>query len=470
MRPCPHSGAPIRQPDVVPVLSAGPRPAGRRRRLRLAGPLAAALVMAALLGPPRAAAGGAGASGRIPDAAVDTLIHTDQLLLISRGADGTVAVALGRFHRAARARSDDQTTRTADLNVAHHAGAVQDAARATVGRDTTTLAAVAGADDRAVAAVATDRRQLQALAVGWYTGGASVSPSLTESLAAAQSAGTADTELALVTRLTSATLGRDVEHAHVVADQLTVARGALRNAHAALVTDVRIADHAATVVSGIDRLLRADTAAVASAAVDLDAAEATRARLIASFDGSEGRGPAPVPTILGPSALTAAEMAAWFEASGDVAATSATIGALTSRYISEGRAEGVRGDIAFAQAVVETGDFDSLDAVSLNNYAGVGHCDSCHAGLRFSSPLAGIRSQIQLLRTYADATLTSADLPSPPPLAILAPQRQRVRGCCRTWNSLTGVWATDPEYGTTVLAVYTEMLSFAVSQPAPTAG
>ena len=185
--------------------------------------------------------------------------------------------------------------------------------------------------------------------------------------------------------------------------------------------------------------------------------------MIASFERSEGSGPDPVPSILGPAAMTAAEMAAWFEASGRVAATAATISQLASWYVSEGRAEGVRGDIAFAQAVVETGAFDSPDAVNINNYAGVGHCDSCHQGLRFASPLLGVRGQIQLLRTYADATLTSAQLPSPPAIAVLAPQAQGARGCCHTWNALTGVWATDPEYGTTILGVYVEMLSFAVA-------
>jgi hypothetical protein len=454
------------------ALTLGPPPLGPL----VIGPLVigalviGALVIGARQGAPPAAAEAVPASGRVPDAAVDALIHTDQLQLISRGPDGAVAVARGHLDQAARTLGDDRSTLAGDLNVSRHAGRIQDSARATLGRDTTTQAVDVGVDGRAVAAVAVDRRQLQALAVGWYTGGASISPALAESLAAAQAAGTADTELSLVTRLTSATLRRDVDRARVAADQVTAARGAVGDARAELGDDVRIADHAAVIVAAAERRIRADTATVASASARLDAARTARAKVVASFERAEGAGPAPVPTILGPSVLTAAEMTAWFEASGDVAATSATIGALTTWYLSEGRAEGVRADIAFAQAVVETGAFDSLDAVALNNYAGVGHCDSCAAGLRFSSPLAGIRSQIQLLRTYADPTLTSADLPSPPPVASLAPQLQGVRGCCRTWNSLTGVWATDPQYGTIILAVYTEMLSFAVSQPVPAAG
>jgi flagellum-specific peptidoglycan hydrolase FlgJ len=41
-----------------------------------------------------------------------------------------------------------------------------------------------------------------------------------------------------------------------------------------------------------------------------------------------------------------------------------------------------------------------------------------------------------------------------------------VRGCCRTWASLTGIWATDPIYARTVLDIYQQMLLFSL-QGAP---
>ena len=54
--------------------------------------------------------------------------------------------------------------------------------------------------------------------------------------------------------------------------------------------------------------------------------------------------------------------------------------------------------MAFAQAVLETGGFSSPDAVDLNNYAGIGHCDTCGQGWAFPSPQAGVLGQLQLLR------------------------------------------------------------------------
>ena len=65
-------------------------------------------------------------------------------------------------------------------------------------------------------------------------------------------------------------------------------------------------------------------------------------------------------------------------------------------YLSEGLAEGVRGDIAFAQAMVETGAFTS-PLTRHNNFAGIGTCDSCATGYDFESPQLGVRAQMQLL-------------------------------------------------------------------------
>ncbi|MDO5392386.1 MAG: N-acetylmuramoyl-L-alanine amidase [Eubacteriales bacterium] len=73
-------------------------------------------------------------------------------------------------------------------------------------------------------------------------------------------------------------------------------------------------------------------------------------------------------------------------------------------YLSEGKAEGVRGDIAFAQSCLETGNFGfSQSAVTLdqNNFAGMGVTQNGMKGLSFASPQLGIRCQIQHLKAYA---------------------------------------------------------------------
>jgi hypothetical protein len=95
-----------------------------------------------------------------------------------------------------------------------------------------------------------------------------------------------------------------------------------------------------------------------------------------------------------------------------------------------------------------------------NNFAGIGACDSCPTGFDFATPLAGVRAQAQLLHAYADNALRIATLANP---AVGSnPDRLSVRGCCPTWNKLTGTWATDPNYGPKLMTVYLSMLQFAL--------
>lgn len=73
-------------------------------------------------------------------------------------------------------------------------------------------------------------------------------------------------------------------------------------------------------------------------------------------------------------------------------------------YLSEGEAEGVRGDIAFAQSCLETGNFTfSGSAVTLgqNNFCGMGVTGKGMTGNSFDTPQLGIRAQIQHLKAYA---------------------------------------------------------------------
>ena len=77
---------------------------------------------------------------------------------------------------------------------------------------------------------------------------------------------------------------------------------------------------------------------------------------------------------------------------------------MISLYITEGAAEGVRGDIAFAQSCLETGNFTFLgSAVTLdqNNFCGLGVNITGKKGCSFRTAKEGIRAQIQHLQAYA---------------------------------------------------------------------
>jgi flagellum-specific peptidoglycan hydrolase FlgJ len=174
--------------------------------------------------------------------------------------------------------------------------------------------------------------------------------------------------------------------------------------------------------------------------------------------------------VMGTARLTAAQLAAWFRSTGLGAhlAGGTTIDQLTQMYIEEGAAEHVAGDLAFAQAILETGSFGhALD----NNFAGIGACDSCTSEIGFPTPRDGVRAQIQLLRSYADPDSRAALLAHPPEAALFGANPAAAaasydsfayKGSAPLWNVMgNGKWATDPDYAIKVLELYARMVAFA---------
>jgi predicted nucleic acid-binding Zn-ribbon protein len=194
-----------------------------------------------------------------------------------------------------------------------------------------------------------------------------------------------------------------------------------------------------------------DRVAEANAALD-------RARAIGALHAAND-------PIMGPNTLTADQMVNWFDAQGyRPRLDGVSVGDMAQMFLDEGAAEGVRGDFAFAQAMVETGGFASAPG---NNFSGLGWCDTCARGTVFPTPRDGIRAQIQLLLNYADPNSRSANLHNPPspywwgPNAAQAFDRYFAKGWAPTWRDMGhGNWATDPNYSGKVIAIYDAMVAF----------
>src|SRR5579875_1551965 len=170
------------------------------------------------------------------------------------------------------------------------------------------------------------------------------------------------------------------------------------------------------------------------------------------------------PTILGAPALSAADLAGWYASTGHTANTTVPMAQLAQDYLAAGAQTGVRGDVAFAQSIVETDffTFPSYGQVtkSDNNFAGIGACASCATGWSFPTALTGVTAQLELLDAYAS--------PTPVDTSVVGPLG--VGGCCQTWMSLAGTWATNPGYGVEILNVYKEMLDWAIPRHLAAAG
>jgi hypothetical protein len=172
--------------------------------------------------------------------------------------------------------------------------------------------------------------------------------------------------------------------------------------------------------------------------------------------------------IMGASRLSAARLTAWFtlrqpRPSGVYAAT-VPVERLATIFIEEGAAEGVTGDVAFVQSIVETGwfRFGGPVAAWMNNLAGIGVTDTNPSPAVFPDVRTGVRAQIQHLRAYADPRAYACSVP---PLAhpCVDPRFNLVspKGTAPNWNGLGhGKWATASTYAASILSLYSEALAF----------
>lgn len=108
---------------------------------------------------------------------------------------------------------------------------------------------------------------------------------------------------------------------------------------------------------------------------------------------------------------------------------------LAKIFLEEGVKEGVRGDGAFCQSLVETGYFRFGGDVKpkQHNYAGLGAVGGV-PGLSFPDDRIGIRAQIQHLKAYASADALVQE-------CVDLRYKYVRRGCAQTFEQLSGKWA-----------------------------
>lgn len=175
-------------------------------------------------------------------------------------------------------------------------------------------------------------------------------------------------------------------------------------------------------------------------------------------DGGSGAGGSGLMGIMGKAVATAEQMREYVKGKNPEVAQSVLD--MVPLYLSEGEAEGVRGDVAFAQSCLETGNFTfSGSAVSLeqNNFAGMGMVQNGVKGLCFDTALLGIRCQVQHLKAYAcveDLVNENID-----------PRFKYVTRGCAPYVEWLGIsenpqgkgWAAGAGYGEKVLGILREI-------------
>ena len=131
---------------------------------------------------------------------------------------------------------------------------------------------------------------------------------------------------------------------------------------------------------------------------------------------------------------------------------------LVAYYYEEGAREGIRPDVAFAQALKETGFFRYGGTVTpdQNNYCGLGTTSATVKGAYFATSQIGVRAHIQHLLAYA-----STRMPAQP---VVDPRYNLVRNVYGTstlghWQDLNGRWAIPGDsYGQSILSMFRAIL------------
>lgn len=126
-------------------------------------------------------------------------------------------------------------------------------------------------------------------------------------------------------------------------------------------------------------------------------------------------------------------------------------------YLTFGEYYGIRGDIAFAQAMHETDylRFTGVVQPEQNNFCGLGTTGPDNPGASFDTPREGVLAHMQHLYAYASAK------PLPDRYPLIDPRFDLVkRGSATTWVGLNGKWAVPgTHYGQSILGLYEKMIN-----------
>ena len=182
-----------------------------------------------------------------------------------------------------------------------------------------------------------------------------------------------------------------------------------------------------------------------------------RAAVKAAMGGSTVKG---YTTITGTTKATVGQMRAYIKAKNSKVPNSVLD--MIPLYLSEGAAEGIRGDVAFAQSCLETGNFGFAgSAVTLdqNNFCGMGVTANGMKGNSFDTPQLGIRAQIQHLKAYANTDPLKNPCIDPRFKYVARGSAAYVEWLGQKENPNGKGWASGAGYGEKILTILKAILA-----------
>ncbi|MFQ9849564.1 MAG: N-acetylmuramoyl-L-alanine amidase [Coprococcus phoceensis] len=169
--------------------------------------------------------------------------------------------------------------------------------------------------------------------------------------------------------------------------------------------------------------------------------------------------------IEGTSAVTANNLAMYFKRKNGVYSTfyknsdAPTIEKFCQIYVEEAKAEGIKVEVAFMQAMVETGwlKFGGSVQISQYNFAGIGALDGGVQGATFKTVREGVRAQIQHLKAYANEKSLNNTQVDPRFHLVKRGSAKYVEWLGQKENPNGYGWSTAEEYGYKILRLIKEL-------------
>ena len=240
--------------------------------------------------------------------------------------------------------------------------------------------------------------------------------------------------------------------------------GVLRGARAAGVPVYLLVEHS----------FHTNTAAAKWLSVDenLDRLAEAEADLLAGYFNVQ-TAPEIRTSIMGTAQATAQQMALFCRSRNPAPQiTGCSLEALAQMYLIEGATEGVRGDVAFAQSLHETGffRFGGIVQPGQNNFAGIGALNGNTTGqaATFPNALTGVRAQIQHLKAYASTEPLKNPCVDPRFGLVTRGSAPYVEWLGAADNPSGAGWAYPGKgYGASVLTLLSQLIAQTVPQPKP---
>lgn len=161
--------------------------------------------------------------------------------------------------------------------------------------------------------------------------------------------------------------------------------------------------------------------------------------------------------IMGESKLTRSQFIQYLKTSGTNPKLTCSLEEIVYLYLKEGKEEGIRGDLALCQALLETGNFTygGLVTPEQNNFCGLGSTGKGFKGASFKTAAIGVEAHLQHLMAYAT--------PRPPKKKIVDPRYYMVHnmrensGYLPEWKDLNNKWAANSNYSNLIFNIYNKV-------------